>query len=59
MLFVLHKNVNTVNLTCEIIMFFSLLVAMSTPLELQVMTGVKCLHNIFKRGCEIKKGGNH
>jgi len=38
-LFVLHKNVNTVNLTREMLLFFILLVVIWTPLQLKVMGG--------------------
>jgi len=58
-LFVLHKNVNTVNLTREMLLFFILLVVIWTPLQLKVMGGAKHFYNIFEWGREIKMVGNH
>jgi len=57
-LFVLHKIINTVNLTCEMIVFFILLVIW-TYLELQVMAGAERLCKILEWGREIKKIRNH
>jgi len=57
--FLLHKNIKTVNLTCEIIVFLILSVVIRTSSELQVMSGAKRLCNIFKWGSELKTFGKH
>ena len=55
--FLLHKNIKTVNLTCEIIVFLILSVVIQASSELQVMSGARRLCNIFKYSSDLKKFG--
>jgi len=50
-LFAMHMNVNTVNVTYKII-FFILSVVIWTPFELRLMAGAERLYHIFKWGRE-------
>jgi len=56
MLYVSQTNINAVNATCEIIVFY---VFIWTSLELQVIAGAERLCIIFKWYHEIEKVGNH